>query len=243
MRNLVYVPLNLKIIIEPRETPQMINRLSTSTLLLALATHCVGYVYSAEYILEGQGVLADLSPPFGVTGEGVTITINLNTDDFAFVPVANPVFHLFEPTTTVPIQVVGDVSGVFPDIDPVQRLAALELTDQLGVNDQIGIDNGTPSSVTSVVRFLCTQPSCFDGDLGPFTPPEAFLLLQDAVQDPMNWDPSTSIGVFTGGASEIIGMNNFSWSITLIPEPTSLSLAMVGSLVFAGVALRRRLRR
>ena len=178
---------------------------------ICLHLFCSGadVVVANVYRLEGIGTLSN-SASLGVPGEQITISVDLDPDHITYVQVANPVFRYFEPTQTIPITMTGSLSGEFENVDPVNRLLALELTDDPNVVDQVGIDNGT-NGVTSVFKSFCETDDCFDGDLGPFTPTALLELFDQAVNDTGNWNTSF-VNVFLGGSQDLLLVNDVTWT-------------------------------
>jgi len=191
----------------------MYKRIAVITLVVLVAAVAPSkQCLASPYRIEGVGTLAG-SPAFGVPGETVTVSIDLDPSQFAYIPVANPIFHYFETTETVPVEVVGDISGAFPNVDPVNRVVALELTNDSG-SDQVGIDNGSGSGVTSIFTSYCKTNDCFDGDVEPFTPTELFELTERSVNETADWNITSFVNFFTGGSQDLFVLSNVSWTFT-----------------------------
>jgi hypothetical protein len=70
-------------------------------------------VQARVFELRGIGALP-LETELGVPGEGITVTVLLESDNFAYVTVPNPIFHLFETFEPIPVEIVGTSTGKFP---------------------------------------------------------------------------------------------------------------------------------
>lgn len=200
------------------------KRTNTRRLILTLAWTCIllGFATSAQaknLILTGEGNLADSTPPVGATGEAITVTVYLNTDDFNYVSVANEDFHYFVPNKTVPVSIVGETTGAYPNVSPVSRFIALNSDP-----DQISIDVEAGLATTSLVSSSCGSSNCFDGDVTPFTPTELFDIFVEAIQDPVAWDVSSLSSVFAGPSDELLFLGELQWSVVEPGAPHQVSI-------------------
>ena len=173
-------------------------------------------------ILTGVGTLSSSSSPVGQPGEGITVTVELHSDEFAYVPVANQSFHLFTPIRDVPVSVVGELTGSFTNVAPISDFTALELTSEPNVVDQIGLRTSAGNTTTSLVKFFCATSDCFDGDVTPFNSEQLLDLFEEAVSDPVKWNVSTALSaVFAGPNSDLTTLGVLEWSITDPSDPTT----------------------
>jgi len=163
-----------------------------------------------------SSLLAFGGPPvYGVAGEQITITFDLNTADFFKQPVANPVFDYFVPNKTVPVHVAGSISGAFPNVSPIERVMALELT-ETQQNDLLAIGNEGGNLYDS----FCRRSTCFNGDIRPNNPTEMFDLLERSILDANRWRLTTanpSIGL-NGGNDRVVLDNDIVWTVSRTPK-------------------------
>ncbi len=179
------------------------------------------------YRLEGHGILDDSSPPYGVDGEDITITADLDPDDFYYWPSTGDTWHEAAPLVTVPLQVVGSVSGTFPNIAPISRIVALELTEDPGVVDQIHVDIQSEFVSTSIVTSYCEFDSCFDGSAGPTTPTQVLDLLKEAINNTDSWHSSDIFGLLLADSDDSILMNDFTWTVERFPPEGGSTTARI----------------
>ena len=174
--------------------PSVCKLLLTALALLAFAP----LVSARTLILTGVGTTG-----FGGTGEEITVTVELNTEDFVYVPVANEIFHYFEPIRPVPFSVVGSVNGPYDVVSPIDRFLALELSDGGGGSaDQVAIDVRFENTSSTLFTSFCRFDDCFDGDVTPFTPTELFDLFEESVTDTDRWQFTSAL------SSIVVGPNN-----------------------------------
>lgn len=207
----------------------MHDRLSTTLkgclgllLLACLSTQSI----ARSFLIEGEGFRTTSTfSPIGVPGEAVSISVTLNTEDFYFRNSANPIFHYLDTLRTIPVTVVGEQSGAYPNVSPIDRLVALELTDSANSDDQIGLDVASTAGGTSLFTVYCRNDSCFDGDQGPFTPDGMFDLLKEAFFDTANWEIAGGLpGVFAGPDNSYTVFQDFEWALTDLDGPTLTSI-------------------
>lgn len=186
-----------------------------------------GDTFAASFLIEGEGNRStSMSSPIGVPGEQVSISVALNSEDFYYRSVANPIWRYLEPLRTIPVSVVGSESGAYPSVSPIGRLVALELTDDANVDDQIGLDvSSDGGGSASLFTLYCKNDSCFNGDEGPFTTDAMFDLLEEAFTDTANWQMGTSLpGVYAGPEESFLWFTDVEWTLTNLDAPTSLSI-------------------
>lgn len=220
----------------------MTKRPTIALLFVAIAVaFSVAPASATVYRVVGHGTIPTSFPtPAGVAGEEITVKVDLDTADWTYLPVTNTDFHYFIPLVTVPVNVTGSITGVFPNIDPVDRLVAFEGTGGSPDDDFISLDNGAGGGVTTVMSFSSVGSSGFDGDLGPFTPEEVFLLLKSAIESPADWNTYPAINIFMGGADEILYAEDATWSMTVVPEPATNVLLLFGTAMLLAMGRRSR---
>jgi hypothetical protein len=175
---------------------------------------------AVSYELRGVGVLPSFgTPPAGVAGENITVSVMLDSDDFDYLPVANPIFHYFVPNTSVPVQIVGSITGAYPNVSPIDRFIALELTDDPPSDDQIGLDVSFDSGSTSLLTVYANDGDGFDGDVTPFTPEELFTLFAQAMANQAEWTRSSNAAVFIGDSDHLLYLGDLDWSLVDPNEP------------------------
>jgi hypothetical protein len=180
--------------------------------LLALL---VGNVQARVFELRGVGALP-LETEFGVPGEDITISVVLDSDNFYFVPIANPIYHYFEAAQPVPVHIVGGSTGAFADVSPIYRFLALDWDEDFG-GDLLSLDVSSGTSSTSLFSLITEGQSGFDGDVTPFTPDQLFDLLEDAMSNETLWQ-ATAGAAFLGSPEDILSFGTLDWSIEDISE-------------------------
>jgi hypothetical protein len=180
--------------------------------LLALL---VGNVHARVFELRGLGVLP-LETEFGVPGEGITISVVLDSDNFFYVPIANPIYHYFEAAQPVPVHIVGGSTGAFADVSPSYRFLALDWDEDFG-GDLLSLDVSSGTSSTSLFSLITEGQSGFDCDVTPFTPDQLFDLLEDALSNEALWQ-ATAGAAFLGSPEDILSFGTLDWSIEDISE-------------------------
>jgi hypothetical protein len=164
---------------------------------------------AVSYELRGVGTLPTFGsdpPPAGVVGEDITVSVMLNSEDFDYQVVANPIFHYFVPNKTVPVEIVGSTYGTYPNVSPISRFVALELThDDPPGDDQIGIDVSAGNTTTALIDLWADDGDGFDGDVTPFNSEELFTIFAEAMADELNWTRSQFASVFIGMDSLYLG--------------------------------------
>ncbi len=180
--------------------------------LLALM---VGYADARIFELNGVGTLP-LETEFGIPGEGITITAVLDSDNFYYVEVPNPIFHLFETFEPIEVQIVGTSTGAFADVSPINRFVALDWDEDFG-GDLLSLDVSSGTSSTSLFSLITEGQSGFNGDETPFTPDQLFDLLEDALGNGTLWQ-ATAGAAFLGGPEDILSFGTLDWSLTDVSE-------------------------
>lgn len=159
-------------------------------------------------------------------GGGTTVTVELNSEDFVYAPVANPIFHLFDAIRDVPIVVDRGVNGLLPDVAPINEFTALELTGSGSSRDQISMRSIVNGSARTLVSFSCDTNDCFDGDVTPFDSVQLLDLFEDAVTDTSRWSVSTALSsVHTGNSSFSFGP--LEWSVFNPDAPETVRIEPV----------------
>jgi hypothetical protein len=161
--------------------------------------------------LRGVGQLP-LEAEHGVPGEGITVTVVLESDNFYYVEVPNPIFHLFETFEPVEVQLVGTSTGTFSDVSPINRFVALEWEQEFG-GDFLSLDVSSGTSATSLFSLMTEGQSGFNGNETPFTPDQLFDLFDAAMQDEELWEAAAG-AVFLGAPENILSLGTLEWSLT-----------------------------
>lgn len=172
-------------------------------------------VQARVFELRGVGAL----PPeteFGTPGEGITISVVLDSENFFYVEVPNPIYHLFETLEPIPVQIVGSSTGTFADVSPINRFVALEWEQDFG-GDYMSLDVSSGTSSTSLFSLITEGESGFNGDVTPFTPEQLFDLLEDAMSNETLWQ-ATAGAAFLGAPDDILSFGTLDWSLTDISE-------------------------
>jgi hypothetical protein len=161
--------------------------------------------------LRGVGQLP-LETEFGIPGEGITVTVLLDSNNFFYVEVPNPIFHLFETFEPIEVQLVGTSTGAFADVSPINRFVALEWEEDFG-GDFLSLDVSSGTSSTSLFSLMTQGQSGFNGDETPFTPDQLFDLFAVAMQNDALWDTAAG-AVFLGTPENILSFGTLDWSLT-----------------------------
>lgn len=161
--------------------------------------------------LRGVGQLP-LEAEHGVPGEGITVTVVLESDNFYYVEVPNPIFHLFETFESIEVQLVGTSTGTFADVSPINRFVALEWEQEFG-GDFLSLDVSSGTSATSLFSLMTQGQSGFNGNETPFTPDQLFDLFEAAMQNEELWDAAAG-AVFLGAPENILSLGTLDWSLT-----------------------------
>jgi hypothetical protein len=161
--------------------------------------------------LRGVGQLP-LEAEHGVPGEGITVTVVLESDNFYYFEVPNPIFHLFETFEPIEVQLVGTSTGTFADVSPIDRFVALEWEQEFG-GDFLSLDVSSGTSSTSLFSLMTQGQSGFNGDEIPFTPDQLFDLFDAAMQNEELWDAAAG-AVFLGAPENILSLGTLDWSLT-----------------------------
>jgi hypothetical protein len=155
----------------------------------------------------------------GAAGEAITVSVTLRSEDFVYVPVPNPIFHYFEPNKTVPVTIVGEITGEYPGVADIERFLALEFDLSGGTSDDIGIDVGFGSGVTGLFDAGCTSASCFDGDVTPFTSDELFGIFEEVFAESSPWEIFGTSAVFVGPEGDLLFLGDLDWSLVNPNDP------------------------
>lgn len=185
--------------------------------------------FAVSYELRGVGKLPNFggSQPAGVVGEDITVSVMLDSDDFDYLPVANEIFHYFIPNTTIPVKITGSISGVYPNVSPIDRFLALELTEDPGSSDdQLGLDVAFGNTGTSLLTIYAIDGDGFNGDVTPFTSTELFTLFAEAMQNQAEWNRSTNASVFIGDGDHSLYLGALEWSLLDPNEPPTQQLSI-----------------
>jgi hypothetical protein len=161
--------------------------------------------------LRGVGQLP-LEADHGVPGEGITVTVVLESDNFYYVEVPNPIFHLFETFEPIEVQLVGTSTGAFADVSPINRFVALEWEEDFG-GDYLSLDVSSGTSSTSLFSLMTQGQSGFNGNETPFTPDQLFDLFAAAMQNETLWHTAAG-AVFLGSEQNILSFGSLDWSLT-----------------------------
>lgn len=185
-------------------------------------------LFAVSFELRGTGKLPSFGvPPAGTVGEDFVVSISLNSDDFDYLPVANPVFHYFVPNKTVPVQITGSISGAYPNVSPIERFLALELTAEPNSDDQFALGVAYGSGGTTLLSVYADDGDGFDGNVTPFNSTELFTLFAAAMQNQAEWRRSTSGSVFIG--SELLYLGNIQWTLIDPGGPSTQQLSILPS--------------
>jgi hypothetical protein len=183
-----------------------------TTLLLGVLLLLTLDVQARVFELRGEGALP-LETELGVPGEGITMTAVLDSSNFAYVTVPNPIFHLFETIELIPVEIVGTSTGTFADVSPIDRFVALEWEQDFG-GDFLSLDVSVGTSSTSLFSLMTQGQSGFNGNETPFTPDQLFDLFEAAMQNETLWDSTASGAVFLGSEQNILSLGSMNWSLT-----------------------------
>jgi hypothetical protein len=198
----------------------MLFRISAVLACVALIVSCESAAWAVSYELRGVGILPSFgTPPAGVAGENITVSVMLDSDDFDYYPVANEIFHYFVPNTTIPVNITGSISGAYPNVSPIGRFVALELTDDPGnSDDQIHLDVEFDNGSTSLLTVYADGVDGFNGDVTPFNSTELFTLFAEAMHNQAVWNRSNS-AVFIGDSDHFLSLGDLDWSLIDPNEP------------------------
>lgn len=199
-------------------------------LLLSIACIVVSLdaaAFAISYELRGVGTLPSLGTlPAGVAGEGITVSVMLDSDDFDYLPGGNEIFHYFVPNTTIPVNITGSISGAYPNVSPIGRFVALELTDDPGSSDdQIHLDVEFGNGTTSLLTVYADDVDGFNGDVTPLNSTELFTLFAEAMHNQAVWSRSNS-AVFIGDSDHLLYLGNLDWSLIDPDEPPTQQLSI-----------------
>lgn len=198
-------------------------------LIACIAISLDAAAFAISYELRGVGKLPNFggSQPVGVVGEDITVSVMLDSDDFDYLPVANEIFHYFVPNTTVPVNLTGSITGVFPNVSPISRFLALELTDDpSGSDDQLSLSVSLGNASTSLLSVYANSGDGFNGDVTPFTPTELFTLFTEAMQNQAAWTRSSNASVFIGDGDHSLYLGALEWSLIDPNEPPTQQLTI-----------------
>lgn len=207
----------------------MLLRLVSLQLLAGCVLLCSpAALFAISFELRGTGKLPSFgTPPAGVVGEDIVVSVMLNSDDFDYEVVANPVFHYFVPNKTVPVQITGSVSGAYSNISPISRFLALELTAEANSDDQFALGVAFGNTSTTLLSVYADDGDGFDGSVTPFNSTELFTLFAAAMQNQAEWSRSTNSSVFIG--SESLYLGNLQWSLVDPGMPPTQQLSILPS--------------
>jgi hypothetical protein len=208
----------------------MSNRFA-STLIAVVWGALLGNAatYAVSYELRGVGKLPSSSSlPAGIAGEGITVSVMLDSDDFNYLPSANDIFHYFVPNTTIPVSITGSLSGVYPNVSPIGRFVALELTDTGNSDDQLGLDVEMGNASTALLTVYANDGDGFNGELTPFTSTQLFTLFAEAMQNQAAWSRSNS-AVFIGSEDDYLYLGVLDWTLIDPNEPPTQQLSIAPS--------------
>lgn len=185
-------------------------------------------LFAISFELRGTGKLPSLGTlPAGIAGEDIIVSVMLNSDDFDYEPVANPVFHYFVPNKSIPVQITGSVSGAYPNVSPISRFLALELTAEPNSDDQFALGVASGNTSTTLLALYADDGDGFDGNVTPFNSTELFTLFAAAMENQAEWSRSTSSSVVIGSQSLYLG--SLQWSLVDPGEPPTQQLSILPS--------------
>jgi len=206
----------------------MLSKTLTACVGAALiALSCESAALAVSYELRGVGTLPSFgTPPAGVAGESITVSVMLDSDDFDYYPSANEIFHSFIPNTTIPVQITGSISGAYSNVSPISRFVALELTEDPGSSDdQIHLDVAFGNGSTSLLTVYANDVDGFNGDLTPFNSTELFTLFTEAMHNQAVWSRSNS-AVFIGDSDHFLSLGDLDWSLIDPNEPPTQQISI-----------------
>jgi hypothetical protein len=148
-----------------------------------------------------------------VPGEAITVSVVLSSDDFQYIPLENSIVHYFAPSTTIPVDIVGSVSGAFQEVSPIARFVALELEESTTGGDSLALDVAAGTAGTSLLSLSTNGSSGFDGNVTPHSSEDLFALFAGAMNDQGFWAPSASSAVFVGADPELLFLGQLQWSL------------------------------
>ena len=160
--------------------------------MAAVTLVCDGGIHAQTFELRGSGILPDVSSSsIGIPGEEITVSVMLSSADFQYIPLSNPIIHYFAPNTTIPVKIVGSVSGEYEAVSPIARFMALELEDNISGGDTLQLDVAAGAAGTSLVSLSTSGASGFNGSETPLSTEELFSLFARAMNDQGFWTPSS----------------------------------------------------
>jgi hypothetical protein len=155
-------------------------------LAILLCSMLAALAHGEVYRLRGTGTLAGTGLPFGMAGEMVTITMDIDSEQLAYDATGSPTFRNFDPQILLPVSVVGATSGTFPDIDPVSLLRTVDAAAGMGA-DRIEISSGVDPQLTNILGLNCAAGDCFDSMSSPTSPLQFLTTLDTAIDDTNMW--------------------------------------------------------
>lgn len=207
----------------------MLLRLVSLQLLAGCVLLCSpAALFAISFELRGTGKLPSFgTPPAGVVGEDIVVSVLLNSDDFDYLSVANPIFHYFVPNKTVPVQITGSVTGAYPNVAPIDRFLALELTADPGSHDQFALGVAFENGGTDLFSLYAEDGDGFDGNVTPFNSTDLFALFSTAMQNQAEWRRMTNSSAMIGSQSLYLG--NLQWSLVDPSAPPTQQLSILPS--------------
>jgi hypothetical protein len=171
-------------------------------------------IHAQTFELRGSGILPDVSSSaVGMPGEEITVSVMLSSADFLYIPLDNPIVHYFAPNTTIPVKIVGSVSGEYEAVSPIARFVALELENNFSGGDTLQLDVAAGTAGTSLVSLSTSGASGFNGSETPHSSEDLFSLFAGAMNDQGFWTPSSSSAVFVGSDPELLFLGQLQWTL------------------------------
>lgn len=182
--------------------------------MAAVTLVCDGGIHAQTFELRGSGILPDVSSSsIGIPGEEITVSVMLSSADFQYIPLSNPIIHYFAPNTTIPVKIVGSVSGEYEAVSPIARFMALELEDNISGGDTLQLDVAAGAAGTSLVSLSTSGASGFNGSETPLSTEELFSLFARAMNDQGFWTPSSSSAVLVGTDAKLLFLGQLQWTL------------------------------
>jgi hypothetical protein len=214
--------------------------LSRSTLAILAAVCVLGSLHAKSsfaeqvYRFDGQGKVAP-SSSVGVVGEAVHITFDYKLSDFSTQSGSSTTAASWSTIQPVPIHAIGATSGEIV-VQPLSRFGAAKFS-----NWQIQFDSGNETTTLQSVGLALSSTTALQTPIMHSLTSLHSLIFPEVVQGGIWTSLANSETLTMPVGSDSLSLNNYSWTLSAVPEPSAFVLGIAG---LAGLSLagRRKLR-
>ncbi len=192
----------------------LLRRVAVGFALLLSHFLLVAPTQGEVFRFRGTGTLGGTAPPFGMLGEVVNLTFDVDSELLSYDPSEAPAVRNFAPASPIALSMIGATSGAFPDIDSVTLLRAVDGAPG-SADDYLEIRSGTESAFDTLFRLRCPGGDCFDDTTAPTTSADLLSMLGAAVRNPNQWlvEPAQ---IHSDAAQSTYTVDQMDWSVRSI---------------------------